>query len=108
MAANLLLNRLSDEVEKDTIAESENKGPVGGLSPEDVTRRSAMGMEYANEATKCYEEIGDEEGVNNVNELVKFSYEKAIQIYCKNNEPDQIYYTMSKDGPTEDTSKCIK
>jgi len=108
MAANLLLNQLSDEVEKDTEAESEKKTPVFNLIDTDVERRSAMGMEYANEATKCYEEAGDDEGVKTVAELIKFSYEKAIQIYCKSNEPDQIYYTLSKDGPLEDTSKCIK
>jgi len=108
MAANMLLNELSDEVESDTQAEYKKVEPKVGISTDDVHKRTSNGMEYANRATKCFEEIGDEDGIQAVKDLIQNMYNRAIRIYCDTNEPDQIYYTLSSDSPLEDASKCIK
>lgn len=79
-----------------------------GLSTEEVHKRSSDGIEFANRAAKCFEEAGYEEGSQIVTELIQSIYDRAIQIYCKTNEPDQIYYTLAADNPLEDASKCIK
>lgn len=108
LAANMLLHQLSEDVEKDTRAEFEKKPLALGLSPEDVHKRSAQGVEYAQRASAIYAEIGDEEGSNAVRDLIQNAYNKAIEIYCQTNEPDEIYYMLEQDSPLENKSKCIK
>lgn len=101
LAANMLLHQLSEDVEKDTKAEFEKKEPEVGISTEDVHKRSAQGLEYANRASQIYTETGDEEGSKAVQELIQSAYNKAIEIYCQTNEPDQLYYTLDKDVPID-------
>jgi len=108
LAAGILLSKLSEEVEADTQAEFEKKEPSVGISTEEVQKRSTDGIEFANRAAVCFEEAGAEEEQQAVADLIQSTYNKAIQIYCATNEPDRIYYTLSKDSPIEDTSKCIK
>lgn len=108
LAANMQLNRLFEEVEQDTTAEFEKNDKKVGLSTSDVHRRSAEGVEYANKASRLFDEVDDEEGKHSVGELIQNIYNKAIHLYCKTKDPDQIYYMLEKDSPLEDTSKCIK
>jgi len=108
MAANMLLSQLSDEVETDTQAEFEKKAPKIGISTADVHKRSANGLEYATRASKCFEEGDDVEGKQSVTDLLQGVYNKAIQLYCRTNEPDMIYYIQKENTPQMDESKCIK
>lgn len=108
LAASLLLTHLYDEVEADTKAESEGKAATAGLSTTDVHRRSGDAADFVRRASKLFDEIADEDGKKSVADLVQGIYNKAIQMYCKSKEPDQIYYVLEKDTPLEDSSKCIK
>lgn len=108
MAANMLLQKLSEEVETDTQAEFDKKPAKVGISTGDVHQRSADGLDYANKASKVFEEIDDEEGKQAVKDLIQGVYNKAIELYCRTNEPDMIYYMQSKDSPLLDEKKCIK
>lgn len=101
MLTDLLLTKLAKEVEADTTAMQANKHPVVGLSVDDVYKRGAEGLEFAEKAVKCFEAIGDTEGQGAVGELVQTTFDKAVSLYCDINEPDHIYTTLEADGRTE-------
>jgi len=103
-AAELLLTKLALEVEQDTEAATAKKDPPVGLSTEEVGQRAEDGLDYANRAFVCFEEIGDEPGMLEVQNIISTIFQKGVDVYCTATEPDHIYTTLELDGPKEKES----
>merc|ERR1712182_114283 len=90
--ADLLLGKLTEEVETETLAEYE-KNPKElelKLTTDDVYRRGEEGLEYAGRSFECYEAVGDEPGMEAVQEVIRTSFQRGVDLYAKVCEPDLI------------------
>lgn len=102
--ADLLLKKLISEVGQDTEAASKKEDPPVGLSTEEVGKRTEDALEYANRAFILFEEIQDEPGMAEVQNVIQGVFQKGVDIYCAATEPDRIYTTLELDGPKEKES----
>mmetsp|Transcript_52853 Transcript_52853/g.169267 ORF Transcript_52853/g.169267 Transcript_52853/m.169267 type:complete len:515 (-) Transcript_52853:130-1674(-) len=102
--ADLLLTKLCSEVKQDTEAATAKKDAVVGLTPDEVGRRAEEGLDYANRAFMCFEEIADEPGMAEVQAIIQASFQKGVDVYCTATEPDHIYTTLEVNGTREKES----
>jgi tetratricopeptide (TPR) repeat protein len=94
--ADLLLGKLTEEVETETLAEYEKKEQELTLTTDDVYKRGEEGLEYAGRSFECYEEVGDEPGMEAVQEIIKTNFQRGVDLYAKVVEPDSIIGIVGK------------
>jgi len=102
---NFLLGSLVKDVEADMDAQARKKDPVVGLTTDDVYTRGEEGLDYAGRAFECFEDAGDDAGMQAVQDLIQNCFQKGIDLYASSNEPDKIYTTLEVDGPTTKETK---
>lgn len=103
--ASFLLGSLVKDVEVDMDAQAKKKDPVVGLSTDDVYTRGEEGLDFAGRSFECFEDAGDDAGMQAVQDLIQNCFQKGIDLYASSVEPDKIYTTLEVDGPTTKETK---